>query len=240
MSRQFHYLLAIAVLLTTGCPKKNGSTGGEIQQVETTARSEAAERPNEPGAKGAPEASVEPSAPAEKQAPVENATVTMTTSKGKIRIQLFGDKAPKSVTNFLSYVRSGHYDGTIFHRVIDNFMIQGGGFTPSLEKKATKAPIENEADNGLTNDRGTIAMARTMMPHSATAQFFINVKDNTFLNHTAKTTRGWGYTVFGKVIEGMDVVDKIKSVKTGRKGPFPKDVPVEDIVIERLEVEETS
>src|SRR5262249_17218746 len=137
---------------------------------------------------------------------------------------------PETVKNFLKYVEDKHFDGTIFHRVIPNFMIQGGGMQPGLREKQTGKPIQNEADNGLKNERGTIAMARTSDPHSATAQFFINVKDNAFLNHTAKTPRGWGYCVFGKVIEGMDVVDKIKNVQTASKGAHD-DVPVEDVVI---------
>ncbi len=156
--------------------------------------------------------------------------VELQTNRGNIRIELDAERAPKSCENFLAYVRSGHFDGTIFHRVIDGFMIQGGGFEPGMKQKATQAPIENEANNGLKNDRYTLAMARTNDPHSATAQFFINVADNAFLNHTAPTPQGWGYAVFGKVVEGQDVVDAIKGVKTGRKG-FHDDVPQEDVVI---------
>ena len=156
--------------------------------------------------------------------------VELQTNRGNIRIELDAERAPKSCENFLAYVRSGHFDGTIFHRVIDGFMIQGGGFEPGMKQKATQAPIENEANNGLKNDRYTLAMARTNDPHSATAQFFINVADNAFLNHTAPTPQGWGYAVFGKVVEGQDVVDAIKGVKTGRKG-FHNDVPQEDVVI---------
>lgn len=156
--------------------------------------------------------------------------VELQTSRGNIRIELDTEHAPKSCENFLAYVRSGHFDGTIFHRVIDGFMIQGGGFEPGMKQKATQAPIENEANNGLKNDRYTLAMARTNDPHSATAQFFINVADNAFLNHSAPTPQGWGYAVFGKVVEGQDVVDAIKGVKTGRKG-FHDDVPQEDVVI---------
>ncbi len=156
--------------------------------------------------------------------------VELQTNHGNIRIELDTEHAPKSSENFLAYVRSGHFDGTVFHRVIDGFMIQGGGFEPGMKQKPTLAPIQNEADNGLKNDRYTLAMARTSDPHSATAQFFINVADNAFLNHTAPTAQGWGYAVFGKVVEGQDVVDKIKSVKTGRKG-FHDDVPQEDVVI---------
>ena len=156
--------------------------------------------------------------------------VELQTNHGNIRIELDTEHAPKSSENFLAYVRSGHFDGTVFHRVIDGFMIQGGGFEPGMKQKPTLAPIQNEANNGLKNDRYTLAMARTSDPHSATAQFFINVADNAFLNHTAPTAQGWGYAVFGKVVEGQDVVDKIKSVKTGRKG-FHDDVPQEDVVI---------
>lgn len=153
-------------------------------------------------------------------------------SHGVITLELDAEKAPKTVENFLAYVGKGHYDGTIFHRVIDGFMVQGGGFEPSMSQKPTDAPIENEANNGLTNNRYTVAMARTQAPHSATAQFFINVADNDFLNHTAPSPQGWGYAVFGRVVEGTDVVDRIKGVKTGRRG-FHDDVPAEDIVIEK-------
>ena len=151
---------------------------------------------------------------------------------GVITLELDAEKAPKSVENFLNYVKKGHYDKTIFHRVIPGFMIQGGGFAPGMEQKPTDAPIDNEANNGLKNNNYTVAMARTNAPHSATAQFFINVADNSFLNHTAPTASGWGYAVFGKVVSGNDVVDKIKAVKTGRKG-FHDDVPKEDVVIEK-------
>ncbi len=163
--------------------------------------------------------------------------VDLHTSKGKIVIELNAEKAPKTVANFLSYVTEGSYDGTIFHRVIDNFMIQGGGFETGMKQKPTHAPIENEADNGLKNEQYTIAMARTGDPHSATAQFFINVSNNEFLNFSAPTPNGWGYAVFGRVIEGADVVDTIKGAKTGNKG-FHQDVPVEDIVIEKASVVE--
>ena len=158
--------------------------------------------------------------------------VVLATSEGDITIELDREKAPRTVDNFIQYVKSGHYDGTIFHRVIDNFMVQGGGMQPSMIEKATRAPIPLESRNGLQNLRGTVAMARTMVPDSATSQFFINVADNTFLNHTSPTPQGWGYAVFGKVISGNDVVDKIKAVKTGRKG-FHDDVPKEDVVIEK-------
>lgn len=156
--------------------------------------------------------------------------VEFETTMGNIVIELNIDKAPKTVENFISYVKSGHYDGTIFHRVIDGFMIQGGGMDANMNEKATKAPIQNEANNGLTNDIGTIAMARTSDPHSATAQFFINVKDNSFLNYSAPNVHGWGYAVFGKVTEGMDVVNKIKGVPTGKYG-FHADVPTTPVVI---------
>lgn len=157
-------------------------------------------------------------------------TVTLETTLGNIVIELDEAKAPETVKNFLSYVNDGFYDGTIFHRVIPNFMIQGGGFMPGLVQKRTEDPIKNEADNGLANDRGTIAMARTNDPHSATAQFFINHKDNAFLNHTAPTGQGWGYCVFGKVSDGMDTVDAIAAVSTGNASGHA-DVPVETITI---------
>lgn len=161
---------------------------------------------------------------------MSNPQVLMETAEGDILIELYEDKAPKTVENFLRYVDEKFYEGTIFHRVINNFMIQGGGFDLSMKQKATNDPIENEADNGLKNEIGTLAMARTMDPHSASSQFFINVKDNSFLNHSAPTTEGWGYCVFGKVIDGMDVVDKIKKVRTGNYGPMG-DVPTEPISI---------
>lgn len=161
--------------------------------------------------------------------------VTLKTNFGDITLELFEDKAPKTVANFLSYVEDGFFDNTIFHRVINNFMIQGGGFTPDMDQKDTKAPIENEADNGVANEVGTISMARTQDPHSATAQFFINVNNNDFLNHSGKSVNGWGYCAFGKVIEGMDVVEKIKAVKTGNHG-YHQDVPVEPVIIEKAVV----
>ena len=165
--------------------------------------------------------------------------VKLHTTLGTIVLELDAAKAPETVKNFLAYVEAGHYDNTIFHRVIDGFMIQCGGFEPGMNQKPVNAPIQNEADlsskAGLKNDRYTIAMARTGDPHSATAQFFINVKDNAFLNHTAPSGQGWGYCVFGKVVEGMDVVDMIKGVKTGSKG-FHQDVPVDDVVIQKAEV----
>lgn len=154
------------------------------------------------------------------------------TNYGVITLELDAEKAPKSVANFLAYVNKGHYNNTIFHRVIPGFMVQGGGMEPGMAQKGTDAPIDNEANNGLKNSNYTVAMARTGDPHSATAQFFINIKDNGFLNHTAPTSSGWGYAVFGKVVAGTEVVDKIKAVKTGRKGHHD-DVPVEDVVIEK-------
>jgi peptidyl-prolyl cis-trans isomerase B (cyclophilin B) len=160
--------------------------------------------------------------------------VDVTTNLGTFSIQLDAAHAPKSVENFLAYVDADHYDNTIFHRVISTFMIQGGGYDPMYERKPTRAPVQNEADNGLKNTRGTVAMARTGDPHSATAQFFVNVVDNAFLDHKAKDAQGWGYTVFGRVIEGMDVVDKIKAVKTGANGPFAKDAPGELVVIQHV------
>ena len=160
--------------------------------------------------------------------------VKLHTNHGVITLELDAEKAPQTVANFLAYVEAGHYDNTIFHRVIGNFMIQGGGFEPGMKQKDTRAPIKNEAGNGLSNTVGTIAMARTSDPHSATAQFFINVNDNLFLDKE-QSQDGWGYCVFGRVIEGMDVVNKIKGVATGRSG-FHQDVPKEDVVIERAEV----
>ena len=163
--------------------------------------------------------------------------VTLKTNFGDIKLELFADKAPKTVANFLAYVEEGFFDNTIFHRVINNFMIQGGGFTTDMDQKETKEPIENEADNGVANEMGTIAMARTQDPHSATAQFFINVNNNDFLNHSGKSVNGWGYCAFGKVVEGMDVVEKIKAVKTGNHG-YHQDVPVEPVIIESATVSE--
>lgn len=161
--------------------------------------------------------------------------VQLQTNYGTILVELNAEKAPNTVANFVDYVTSGFYDGTVFHRVINNFMIQGGGFEADMKQKATNAPVKNEADNGLKNDKYTLAMARTSDPHSATAQFFINVSNNDFLNFTAPTPNGWGYAVFGTVTEGTDVVDKIKGVKTGNKG-FHQNVPNEDVIIEKAEV----
>ena len=161
--------------------------------------------------------------------------IKLTTNHGTITLELDTVNAPKTSANFIAYVESGHYDGTIFHRVIKNFMIQGGGMEPGMNQKATQAPIENEAANGLKNKRGSIAMARTSDPHSATAQFFINTVDNDFLDFKSPSGQGWGYCVFGEVTEGMDVVDKIRAVATGNKG-FHQDVPKEDVVIEKAAI----
>jgi len=164
-----------------------------------------------------------------------NPMIKLTTSKGEITIEMYPDEAPATVQNFLSYVESGFFEGLIFHRVIEGFMIQGGGFTPDMQQKESGDPIQNEADNGLKNETGTLAMARTGDPHSATAQFFINLENNDFLNHTGKNPQGWGYAVFGKVTEGLDVVNQIGSVATGRAGPY-SDVPVEPVFIENVQV----
>jgi peptidyl-prolyl cis-trans isomerase B (cyclophilin B) len=163
--------------------------------------------------------------------------VKMDTTQGTIMLELDADNAPNTVENFLTYAKEGFFDGTIFHRVISNFMVQGGGFTEDMNQKTVRDPIKNEANNGLKNDNGTIAMARTGDPHSATAQFFINVKDNDFLNFSSETPQGWGYAVFGKVTEGMDIVEKIKAVETTTKGPY-QDVPVEAIIIEKVSIVE--
>lgn len=163
-------------------------------------------------------------------------TVEMKTNLGTMTIELAGDKAPATVENFLRYVKDGFYQGTIFHRVIPGFMIQGGGFTPDYAQKPTRDPVRNEANNGLRNVTGTIAMARTNNPHSATAQFFINVVDNGFLDHTAPTGRGWGYCVFGRVTKGMEVAQAIAELPTGAAGPFPSDVPRKAVVIEDIRV----
>ena len=161
--------------------------------------------------------------------------VKLHTNFGIIALELDAGRAPETVKNFLVYVESGFYSNTVFHRIIDGFMVQGGGFEPGMRQKPTKGTIKNEAGNGVKNDRYTIAMARTSEPHSASSQFFINVKDNDFLNHTAPSSQGWGYCVFGKVVEGQDIVDKIKRAKTGSRGGHG-DVPVEDVVIEKAEV----
>lgn len=161
--------------------------------------------------------------------------ITLHTNHGDITIELFADKAPETCANFEQYCRDGHYDGTLFHRVINDFMIQGGGYLPGLKEKETRDPIKNEANNGLANTVGTLAMARTSDPHSASAQFFINIANNDYLNFRNESTQGWGYCVFGAVVEGMDVVNKIKLVKTGRAGGH-SDVPKEDVIIERVTV----
>jgi len=163
-------------------------------------------------------------------------SIKLTTNQGEITLELDAEKAPNTVKNFVTYVEEGFYEGVIFHRIIPNFMAQGGGFTSDFKQKDTNAAIENEADNGLANDRGTIAMARTGDPHSATGQFFINLADNGFLNHSSKTQQGWGYAVFGKVTDGMDVVDKMAAIPTGSGGMFPTDVPKEEVIIEKAEV----
>lgn len=163
--------------------------------------------------------------------------VIIRTTFGDIKLELDAEKAPATVANFLEYARSGYYDGTIFHRVINNFMIQGGGFDTDMQQKPTNAPVENEADNGLKNDFGTIAMARTTDPHSATAQFFINVKDNDFLNHSGKNMQGWGYAVFGKLVDGEEVLEKIRHVPTGSRSGH-QDVPVDPVIIETVEITE--
>jgi cyclophilin family peptidyl-prolyl cis-trans isomerase len=160
-----------------------------------------------------------------------NPRVVLETSKGPIVIELFAEQAPKTVANFLAYVDAGHFDGTVFHRVIPGFMIQGGGFTADMQQKTTREPVQNEADNGLKNRRATLAMARTNDPHSASAQFFINLVDNRPLDHTAKSAAGWGYAVFGQVVEGMETVDAVAKVSTGNRGPH-QNVPVEPVVIE--------
>ncbi len=162
--------------------------------------------------------------------------VTMQTNHGTVQIELYKEEAPSTTQNFLDYVNSGFYDGLIFHRVIPGFMIQGGGFEVGMKQKANNEPIQNEADNGLKNERGTLAMARTGDPHSATSQFFINLKDNDFLDHTGKNPKGWGYAVFGKVVSGMDVVDEIAKVSTGSHGPH-QDVPTADVVITKMSAE---
>ncbi|NAW34791.1 peptidylprolyl isomerase [Halomonas alimentaria] len=163
--------------------------------------------------------------------------IVLQTTYGDISVELDYEKAPKTAANFEQYVRDGFYDGTLFHRVIEGFMVQGGGFDEDFNQKPARDPIENEADNGLANEKGTLAMARTQDPHSATAQFFINVADNTFLNHSGKSIQGWGYCVFGRVVDGMDVVEKIKNVETTRRG-MHADVPAQDVIIEKAYVKE--
>jgi peptidyl-prolyl cis-trans isomerase B (cyclophilin B) len=204
--------IGLAVALG-GCPKNASSPE---------------EKKSEPEKKGEPADKTAVAAP-------ERAVVELSTTMGKIKLELNGKKAPQTVANFLQYVRSGHYNGTIFHRVISTFMIQGGGFDASMNEKPTRPPIQNEADNGLSNVRGSVAMARTPNPHSAGSQFFVNVTDNEKLNHRDKSMAGWGYCVFGKVIDGMDVVDKIKGVETGTQGPHD-DVPRTAVVINEAKI----
>jgi peptidyl-prolyl cis-trans isomerase B (cyclophilin B) len=210
----------LATLALAGCPKNPSNPASSTPPEEK--KSEPAK--TEP-AKTAP---VTPAAP-------EKAVVELSTTMGKIKLELDGKKAPQTVANFLQYVRSGHYNGTIFHRVISTFMIQGGGFDANMVEKTTRPPIQNEAQNGLSNDRGTVAMARTPNPHSAGAQFFINVNDNPNLNHRDTSLQGWGYCVFGKVTDGMDVVDKIKAVETEMRGGH-ENVPKTPVVINEAKI----
>lgn len=220
MRIKYIWPLAIALCVTAliGCePKEEGKSLSTSKKKENVVTKN--EEKNE-------------QAKAESAPAGESNVVVLETSKGNVVLELDPDKAPKTVANFLQYVDDKHYDGTIFHRVISGFMVQGGGFTPEMKQKPANATVENEADNGLKNDRGTIAMARTSDPHSAGAQFFLNHKDNDFLNHRDKSAQGWGYCVFGKVVDGMDVVDEIAKVKTCTKGGY-EDVPVEAIVIQR-------
>ena len=203
-----------------------------LAQTSTAPAKPAAKAP----AKAAAPAKKAPEAPAS-EADKTASKVLIKTNLGEMTVELYPDKAPKTVENFLAYVNGKFYDGTVFHRVIDNFMIQGGGFTPDLRQKATRPAIANEAKNGLSNTRGTLAMARTGDPNSATAQFFINVVDNPRLDYTSDANGStWGYCVFGKVISGLDVVDKIKAVPTGAQGPFKSDVPTTPVVIEKISV----
>ena len=224
-------LLSAGLLVLPGCtknkttPNPSGSGQGEVAAKPDP-------EPAKPAATGENAAAATDPAPTDGKDPV----VEFTTSMGAIKMELYPRKAPKTVANFLSYIKSGHYSGTVFHRVIDNFMVQGGGFDAQFNKKPTPQNVENEAFNGLKNNNGTVAMARTPDPHSAAAQFFINVADNEFLNHKDKSMRGWGYCVFGKVIEGMEVVNKIKAMATGSRGPFPKDVPQTDVMIKSAKV----
>jgi peptidyl-prolyl cis-trans isomerase A (cyclophilin A)/peptidyl-prolyl cis-trans isomerase B (cyclophilin B) len=209
----------------------------------TLAQAPAKPAPAPAATKPAP-APAKPAADAAKAAAPGDAAIASThpkvlikTNLGDMTVELYEDKAPKSVENFLQYAKDGFYDGTVFHRVIDGFMIQGGGFTRDLTQKRTRAPVHNEANNGLSNMRGTLAMARTSDPHSATAQFFINVVDNKRLDYVSDANgMTWGYCVFGKVIEGLDVVDKIKAVPTAAQGPLPRDVPTTPVVIEKVEI----
>ncbi len=218
--------LCAGVLALSGCTNKNKTAPEPAKSGTEPAKT----APNEPAPEETKKAEAK-EVPQPAAADAKKPVVEFTTSMGTIKMELYPDKAPKTVANFLEYVKAGHYSGTIFHRVIDGFMVQGGGFTAKFDKKPTPKNVENEAFNGLKNLTGTVAMARTPDPNSAAAQFFINVADNEFLNHKDKTMRGWGYCVFGKVIEGMEVVNKIKALPTGSKGPFPKDVPQTDVLI---------
>jgi peptidyl-prolyl cis-trans isomerase A (cyclophilin A)/peptidyl-prolyl cis-trans isomerase B (cyclophilin B) len=221
--------LAGLVALSAGCTKNKSKP--ESSKAAATEEPAAAEPAAAEPAAAEPAAAEPAKTEAPAVAPGTKPVVQFSTSMGDFKVELYPDKAPKTVANFLAYVKSGHYKGTIFHRVIPGFMVQGGGFDPAFNKKETRPPIQNEADNGLKNTIGTLAMARTPDPHSASAQFFVNVANNPFLDHKDKTMRGWGYCVFGKVIDGMDVVQKMAGVTTGEKGPFSKDAPQEDIVI---------
>lgn len=214
--------LLIAALLLTLLPLTGGSAAAQDSGSGSEERATAANPESE-------------ETTTERNDPMSRPRVHLQTSKGDLTIELYQEEAPKSAANFLAYVESGFYDGTIFHRVIPGFMVQGGGFSADMSQKETRDPIENEADNGMKNKRGTLAMARTMDPNSATAQFFVNTVDNTFLNHTAKNAQGWGYTVFAEVVEGMDVIDAIVKVPTGSKGGH-QNVPNEPVVIEKVTV----
>lgn len=237
-------ILSLSAAALGGCPKsKTTSTGAAAgPDMQAAARAQAAAEERKASGQEAAKAQAgeggEAATGQTAGAPPTGRVVEIKTSKGAITIELYPDKAPKTVANFLGYVKDKFYDGTVFHRVIDNFMVQGGGFDSSYNKKPTRAPVENEADNGLKNAVGTVAMARTPDPHSASAQFFINTKNNEFLNFRSKTPEGWGYTVFGKVTSGMDVVNQISKTKTGAKGPFGSDVPLEDVVIESARIVE--
>ncbi len=225
MMRNKYQALAVVLcsMLWVGC-----EPAGQDTKISAEKDKEQIQKKEQPVAK-----SEKNQAETEQQTPAPASSlpvVVLETNKGNIVIELNSEKAPLTVENFLQYVDEKHYDGVIFHRVISGFMVQGGGFTPDMKEKPTRQSVQNEADNGVKNDRGTVAMARTPNPHSASAQFFINHKNNDFLNHTAKTPQGWGYCVFGKVIDGMDVVDAIAAVKTSSKG-MHDDVPVEAVVI---------
>lgn len=233
VTRLVWLLVGVATLgLIVGC-----AGGGDTPAEDETATGAVAES----GLEDASEAGLEEASEAgdesggESDLDVSHPLVEFRTNLGTIELELYPDKAPRTVDNFLGYVREGFYDGTIFHRVVPNFVIQGGGFTRDMTKKDTDPPIENEADNGLRNLRGAICMARTNDPHSASSQFFINTKDNPPLDFRGKTPSGWGYAVFGKVVEGMDVVDVIEKVPTGRSGPY-QDVPLEPVVIETARI----